>query len=80
MKKLNTVLAEVLQIKEETIVDSTSPGTIDSWDSYNGLLLVSELENNFKVKFTLEEVMAVKNVGDIKKFLEKHGIKIEQYA
>lgn len=80
MKKLYAVLSEILQIKEEIINDNTSPSNVDNWDSYNGLLLVSELENNFNVKFTLEEVMAVKNVGDIKKALEKHGIKTEQYA
>lgn len=77
MKKLNAILSEVLQITEDVITDSTSPDTVPTWDSYNGLLLVSELENNFGVRFTLEEVLAVKNVGDIKKALEKHGIKPE---
>lgn len=77
MKTLNAILSEVLQIKEDAITDRTSPDTVDSWDSYNGLLLVSELENNFGVRFTLSEVLAVKNVGDIKKALSKHGVKTE---
>lgn len=70
-------MSKVLSIKPKSITDSTRPEDIESWDSFNGLVLVTELEKNFKVKFSLEEVVAVKNVGDIKKILRHHGLKIQ---
>ena len=69
-------MSKVLSIDSKTISDSTKPEDIESWDSFNGLILVTELEKNFKVKFSLEEVVSVKNVGDIKKILKGHGVKI----
>lgn len=76
MKKLNEILSKVLDIKESDIDDKTSPQNTDSWDSFNALMLVSELEKEFNVKFTLDEIIAVKCVRDIKKALKKHGIKL----
>lgn len=76
MGKLKQILAKVLEIDSATITDETSPQNTPSWDSFNGLLLVTELEKGFDVKFTIDEVVAVKNVRDIKKALEKHGVKL----
>ena len=45
------------------LVDNT-----EGWDSFNGLLLATELEKEFKVKFTMEDIVSIKNVGDIKLF------------
>lgn len=74
MKRLKAILSKVLEIEEDKINDETSPNNVETWDSFNGLLLVSELENNFKVKFTLEEVTSVKCVKDIKEVLNRHGV------
>ncbi len=75
MKSVEEILAKTLNIKVEEINNESGPANIESWDSFNGLMLVTELEKNFKVKFTLDEVVAVKNVADIKKALQKHGVK-----
>ncbi len=74
MEKLKQILAKVLEIDPASITNETSPQNTPSWDSFNGLLLVTELEKGFNVKFTIDEVVAVKNVFDIKCALEKHGI------
>ena len=41
-----------------------------SWDSFNGFVLLDELETEFNVKFSLDEVIDVKNVADIKQHLQ----------
>ena len=74
MISLRDLLAKVLNVDKEGINDESSPENIDSWDSFNGLMLVSELENNFNVKFTIEEVLAVKKVADIKEALRRHNV------
>jgi len=68
------IVGKILNIDSNTISDATSPENTEEWDSFNGLLLVSELEKNFNVKFNIEEIIAVKNVGDIKKALREHNI------
>ncbi len=74
MDKLNSILVKVLGAKEDQINDETSPDNVSNWDSFNGLMLVSELESGFKIKFTMDEVTSVKCVGDIKLALTKHGV------
>ena len=74
MNKLNQILAKVLGINQDQITDQTSPDNVETWDSFNGLMLVSELENEFNVRFTMDEVISVKCVKDIKEALKKHGV------
>ena len=71
---VNAIVAKVFSISESEINDESSPENIESWDSFNGLVLVDELENHFKVKFTISEITNVKNVSDIKKYLTSHGV------
>ena len=78
MKTVEEILGRVLNIDSRTITDATKPEDIESWDSFNGLVLVTELEKNFKVQFSLEEIVAVKKVADIKKILKHHGVNIRK--
>lgn len=77
MKRLKELLSSVLEISEDEITGETSPDNVQSWDSFNGLVLVSEMETKFKVKFTMNEIIGVKCVNDIKECLEKHGVRLE---
>lgn len=76
MKTVKQILSKVLEINENEITDDTSPDNVETWDSFNGLMLVSELENEFKVKFTMNEVVSVRRVKDIKEVLKKHGVNL----
>ena len=67
-----------MDVPESEINDQTSPENIESWDSFHGLVLVDELENNFNVKFTIEEVSDVQNVGDIKRHIKNHNIDLDE--
>ena len=71
---VNAIVAKVFSIPESKISDESSPENIDSWDSFNGLVLVDELETHFKVKFTISEITDVKNVADIKRHLKNHNV------
>ncbi len=76
MDKLRQILATVLAIDPAAITPETSPQNVPSWDSFNGLLLVTELEKGFGVSFTVDDIMAVKNVGDIVAALKKYGVEL----
>ena len=74
MDSLKELVAKVLNVDKSEINDDSSPETLDSWDSFNGLLMVSELEKNFDVKFTMDEILAVTKYKDIKESLRNHGV------
>ena len=74
MKRLKNTLSNVFGIREDIINDKTSPDNVDTWDSLNGLMLVTELESEFNVKFTMAEVNSMKCVKDIKEVLRQHGV------
>ena len=74
LEKLLNLLSKVLEIHKSKINDETSPDNTETWDSYNGLMMVSELELIFNVHFTMDEIVGVRNVGDIIKALKKHGV------
>jgi acyl carrier protein len=65
-----------MDIPASQINDESSPETIESWDSFHGLILADELETRFSVKFVFEDLTSVKKVSDIKKNLAKYGIMI----
>jgi acyl carrier protein len=71
---VNTIVAKVFSMPESEITDESNPETIESWDSFNGLVLVDELENHFKIKFSISEITDVKNVADIKRHIKNHNV------
>ena len=71
---VNVIIAKVFSIPESEVNDQSSPENIESWDSFNGLILVDELENHFKIKFSISEITDVKTVADIKQHLKNHNV------
>tara|TARA_B100000530_G_scaffold323921_1_gene260193 strand:- start:192 stop:425 length:234 start_codon:yes stop_codon:yes gene_type:complete len=71
---VKVIIAKVFSIPESEINDESGPENIENWDSFNGLILVDELENHFKIKFTISEITDVKNVSDIKRHLKNHDV------
>jgi acyl carrier protein len=65
-----------MNIPTSEINDQSGSESIPDWDSFNLYVLLNEIEKEFKVKFSLEETLEIKNVGDFKKQLEKHGVNI----
>lgn len=72
LKRINDILKDIFD--DETLVISmeTTAKDIDEWDSLNHITIISTIENEFNVDFTMEEVVNFKNVGDIvDKIVEK---------
>ena len=76
--KLYSIISKMMDVPESEINDQSSPENIESWDSFNGLALVDELENHFNVKFTTSEIVDVKNVSDIKRCLKNYNVDLDE--
>jgi len=73
-EKLIALISRVLDIDKKSITDLTSPENTESWDSFNALVMVSELELEFEVHFSIEEVYSVTCVKDIRDVLRRHDV------
>ena len=71
------IIANIMEVQVAEIDDESGPENIENWDSFKGLILFDELESKFNVKFTLNELLTVKKIKDIKKILSIHGASIE---
>ena len=67
--ELNTIFRNNFDDESITLKDTTSSGDIEDWDSLEQINLVMAIQNKFKVKFNIEEVNAMKNVGEMVDFI-----------
>ena len=71
------IVARVFSIPVSLVNEESSPENIESWDSFNGMVLVDELENHFNIKFSISEITDVKTVADIKRHLKNHNVSLD---
>lgn len=72
--KLYVIVSRVMNVPTSQITDESSPESIEGWDSFIHYVLLDEIETEFNIKFTLEETLDIKNVGDFKRYLRRHDI------
>jgi len=77
LDKLLVLLSDIFQVNKSEINDNTSPQNIKTWDSFNTLKMVLELEKEFKITMPLEDVIEIKSVKDIKNLLISKGIELD---
>lgn len=65
MSKLTHVFSSVLGIDESKVTSDLSPQNEESWDSLNAIILLTEIEQAFDVKFDYDQAMSIKNFGDV---------------
>ena len=78
VKKLFEIVSRVMNIPATEISETSGSESIPEWDSFNMYVLLDEIEKEFSVKFSLEETLEIKTVGDFKKKLEKHGVNLDE--
>lgn len=62
-KQLTDIFRKVLENKNLVLTDEMSADDVDTWDSLSHMLLITEIEDHFKIKFRLRELNKMKNVG-----------------
>jgi len=73
-------MSNVFKVSEEDIEEDTTQENLDSWDSFNFLMLVSELEKNFSIRLTTGDVSSINSYSDIKKILALKGVDILRFT
>ena len=77
-KKLFEIISRVMNVQISQINDDSGSESMPEWDSFSMYVLLNEIEKEFNIKFSLEETLEIKNVGDFRKQLEKHGVNLNE--
>ena len=75
--KLFEIVARVFNVSIDEINYESNPENIENWDSFTGYVLLDEIETNFNVTFTMDELLEIKKIDDFKNILKKKGINFE---
>ena len=73
MRDFNALVVEHLKIDAEKISDDLTPKDVPGWDSMNYLLFIAELEKEYGVSFTMDEVLTADSLGAIRTHLKSKG-------
>jgi len=64
-ERVQEVFRKTFDKPDLVITDSLSPKDLKKWDSLNHVILISEIEKAFNVRFELQDMLESRNAGDI---------------
>ena len=72
-ERLNEVFQDVFDDDSITVTAATTAADIEDWDSLSHITLVSAVEDEFRMKFSMKEVVEMKNVGEMVAIIAARG-------
>ncbi|MDR1638402.1 MAG: acyl carrier protein [Clostridiales bacterium] len=69
--QLNTVFRDVFNDNKIMVEARTVSSDIDGWDSLMHISLISAIENEFDIKFSMKDIVGMKNVGEMIEIIER---------
>ena len=70
-EKLNEVFSDVFD-EDIVVTAETTSADIAEWDSLTHITLISEVEDTFDMKFSMKDVLGMKNVGEMADIILKN--------
>ncbi len=64
-KEVQEIFRKVFDNAELEIDDQTSAKDISKWDSLNHVILISEVEKKYSIRFDLKDLLNTRTVSDI---------------
>ena len=63
--KLRTLLVTILKHENFEMKDELSAADVAGWDSLTHMVIITEIEKSFQVKFKLKELNKLNNLGNL---------------
>ena len=70
LEKIAELCRTVFEDEKLEITKETAAKDVEAWDSLTHIILISEIENAFGIKFTLDEIQKARNVGELVSIIE----------
>ncbi len=64
-ERLNKVFRDIFDDDSIVVTESTTSNDIEDWDSLEHINLIVAIEQEFNMKFNMNEVTTMKNVGEM---------------
>ncbi len=68
---VGNIIRDVLEVPGLQVTSDTSAADVDEWDSMTHIQLITAIEAQYKLRFALGELQALKNVGDMVALIQK---------
>lgn len=63
--KLRQIIVSVLKHERFEMRDDLTAADVDGWDSLTHMIIITEIEEAFDIKFKLKELNKLKNMGTL---------------
>jgi acyl carrier protein len=70
-ERLEKVVARTFKVSHEVVRAQGTLGQLPGWDSFGHLTLMMEIEKEFSVRFSTEQINRPNNVGEIFDLLDE---------
>lgn len=68
--KLQNIFRDVFDDDSIILFDAMTSDDVEDWDSLSHINLITDIETNFGITFTTEEIVKAKNVGEFIQIIE----------
>ncbi|MBF0429597.1 MAG: acyl carrier protein [Magnetococcales bacterium] len=73
-QQIKQLMADILNLNPNTINESTSMDSVDTWDSFNHLNLCLAMEQAFGITLEVAEIEAITSFRDICQTIQKKAL------
>jgi acyl carrier protein len=63
--RLTEIFRDIFSDNSLILTNELTANDVSSWDSLSHMILITEIENSFSIKFKLRDLNKMKNVGDM---------------
>ena len=71
LDELQPIFQDIFEDDDLLITAESSADSVEGWDSLAHIVLIFAIEQEFKIKFALGELEAMKDVGDMVELMQK---------
>lgn len=73
IERLDDVFRDVFDDDTLEVDENTTADDIEDWDSIEHITLIGAVEDEFKMRFKMDEVSGMKDVGEMIGIIEQRG-------
>jgi len=66
------IFHDILDLDEGCVTQDSTPEDIDNWDSMSNINIIVALEEEFRIKFKLEDIQDAQTVNDFINLVNKY--------
>lgn len=70
--ELQVIVAQLMEVPLEKVTIASVKSDYEKWDSLNQLNLIMEIEHQFNISLSIEEITKISSIQDIVNLLNKH--------